>query len=101
MTKQKLLFIKKNCKNTEISHLHKYSDLFTQYFVEAPLAVITALSLLGYDAVSLAHLYFGEFLLFLSVDPLRLCQVGWGALLHSYFQVSPGILDRATQGSHS
>uniref|UniRef100_A0A8C8MHB0 Ectonucleoside triphosphate diphosphohydrolase 4 n=1 Tax=Oncorhynchus tshawytscha TaxID=74940 RepID=A0A8C8MHB0_ONCTS len=34
---------------------------FTQYFVEAPLAVITALSLLGYDATSLAHLYLGSF----------------------------------------
>ena len=34
---------------------------FTQYFVEAPLAAITALSLLGYDATSLAHLYLGSF----------------------------------------
>ena len=32
---------------------------------------------------------FGEFLPFFSVDPLKLCQVGWGASLHSYFQVSP------------
>jgi hypothetical protein len=31
---------------------------FTQYFVEAPLAEITASILLGYDATSLAHLYF-------------------------------------------
>ena len=34
---------------------------FTQYFVEAHLAVITALSLFGYDATSLAHLYLGSF----------------------------------------
>ena len=27
-------------------------------------------------------------------DPLKLCQVGWGALLHSCFLVSPEILDR-------
>ena len=33
----------------------------TQYFIEAPLAVITALALLGYDATSLAHLYLGSF----------------------------------------
>jgi hypothetical protein len=35
--------------------------LFTQYFVEDPLVVITASSLLGYDATSLAHLYLGSF----------------------------------------
>jgi hypothetical protein len=37
----------------------EYSD-FTQYFVEAPLAAITASSLLGYDDISLAHLYLGS-----------------------------------------
>jgi hypothetical protein len=35
-----------------------------------------------------------DFLPFFSADPLKLCQVGWGALLHSYFQVSPEMLDR-------
>jgi hypothetical protein len=34
---------------------------FNQYFVEAPLTVITASSFLGYDAISLAHLYLGSF----------------------------------------
>ena len=34
---------------------------FTQYFVEAPLAVISSSSLLGFDATSLAHLYLGSF----------------------------------------
>ena len=34
-----------------------------------------------------------EFLKFFSADPLKLCQVGWGALLHSYFQVSSEMLD--------
>jgi hypothetical protein len=34
----------------------------------------------------------GEFLPFFA-DPLKLCQVGWGVLLHSYFQVSPKMLD--------
>ena len=29
-----------------------------------------------------------------SADPLKLCQVGWGALLHSYFQISPEMFDR-------
>ena len=36
----------------------------------------------------------GEFLPFFSADPLKLCQVGWGVLLHSYFQVSPEMFDR-------
>ena len=34
---------------------------------------------------------FGEFFF---VHHLKLCQVGWGALLHSYFQVSPEMFDR-------
>ena len=36
---------------------------------------------------------FGEFLPFFSADPLKFCQVGWGVLLHSYFQVSPEMFD--------
>ena len=37
---------------------------------------------------------FWEFLPFLSADPLKLCQVGWGALQHSYLQVFPEMFDR-------
>ena len=37
---------------------------------------------------------FGEFLPFVSESPLTLCQVRWGALLHSYFHVSPEIFNR-------
>jgi hypothetical protein len=37
---------------------------------------------------------FGEFLPFFSADPLKLFQVGWRASLHSYFQVSPEMLDQ-------
>ena len=39
---------------------HINISIQTLYFVEAPLAVITASSLLGYDATSLAHLYLGS-----------------------------------------
>ena len=35
-----------------------------------------------------------EFLQFFCADPLKLCQVGWGALLHSCFQVSPELFTR-------
>ena len=31
---------------------------------------------------------------FFSPDPLKLCQVGWGASLHSYFQVCPEMFDQ-------
>ena len=37
---------------------------------------------------------FGEFLPFFSADPLKLCQVGWGALAHGYFQVFPEMFDQ-------
>jgi hypothetical protein len=37
---------------------------------------------------------FGEFLPFFSADPLKLCQIGWGALLHSVFEVSQEMFDR-------
>ena len=40
----------------------------------------------------------GEFLPFLSADPLKLCQVGWGKSLHSYFQVSPEMFDQFKSG---
>ena len=36
---------------------------------------------------------FGEFLPFFSADPLKLCQVGWGMSLCSYFQVFPEVFD--------
>ena len=57
------------------------------------LAAVTASSLLGYDTVSLAHLYLGSFShSFLQI--LSSCQVGWGASLHSYFQIYPEMLNR-------
>ena len=37
---------------------------------------------------------FGKFLPFFSADPLKLCQVGWGVLLHNCFQVSPEKLNQ-------
>jgi hypothetical protein len=52
--------------------------------------VITSLSLLGYLTP-----VFGEFHPFFAADPFKLCQVGWGVSLNSYFQVSPGTFDRA------
>ena len=91
MTKKKQFFCK--CvKNAKLkNHIYISIQTQTQNFVEVPLAVITALSLLGYDTTSLAHLYLGSFF---SADPLKLCPVGGGVLLHSYFQVSPEMFDR-------
>ena len=71
---------------------HNYSDPFL-YFVEEPLAAITASNILGYDTTSLAHLYLGSFS-HSSLQILSSCQVGGGASLHNYFQVSPEMFDR-------
>ena len=48
---------------------------------------------LGMTLTGLAHLYL-EFLPFFSADPLKLCQVGWGASLYNYCQVSPEMFDQ-------
>ena len=56
------------------------------------MAAITALSLLGHDVTSY-NLYLGSFS-HSSLQILKLCQVGWGASLHSYFQVSPEMFNR-------
>ena len=81
MTKQKQFFRKLN-----ITFIYVFRP-FTLYFVEAPLAVITALSLLGYDATSLVHLYLGSF----SHYSLQILSrsVRLNGELHSYFQESP------------
>ena len=57
------------------------------------MAEIIASSLLGDTLPAWYTLYLGSFSFF-SADPLKLCQVGWGALLHRYFQVSPKMFDR-------
>ena len=65
--------------------------LYSVLFVEAPLAAIIALSLLGYDATSLAHLYlegFSHSSLQILSSSVRLNGE------HSYFQVSPEMFDR-------
>jgi hypothetical protein len=36
---------------------------------------------------------FGEFLPFFSEDPFKLCQFGWGASRHSYYQISIEMFD--------
>jgi hypothetical protein len=90
MTKKKqVLKLVCKCSLKKKRKYHIYISI--QNFVEAPLAAITALSLLGYDATSLV---FRELISFSSADLPKLCQVRWGALLHSYFQVSPEMCDR-------
>ena len=41
---------------------------------------------------------FGEFLPYYYAYLLNLCQVGWGVSLHSYFQVSPEMIDQFKSG---
>ena len=75
-----------------LKYLHKYSDLLLS----------TLLKNFWVWCFKLGTPVFGEFLPFFSADPLKLCQVGWGALLHSYFKVSPEMFnqvqDRALAG---
>ena len=80
-------------KKNEISHWHKYSDPFIQYLVKAPSAQITSLHFHRYEMEKLGF-GFGDFLSFLSADPLQLfCQVGWGLFLDSvHFHVSPEMI---------
>jgi hypothetical protein len=87
MTKQKQV---KN-KNGNITFTKVFRP-FTQYFVEAPLAVITASSLLGYDATILAYLYLGSF----SHSSLQiLARSGWmGSVATQQFQDSQEMFDR-------
>ena len=77
--------------------MHKYSDPLLSNLLKR-LWQQLVLSLLGYDATSLAHLYLGSSSHLFSADPFKLRQVGWGASLHSYFQVSPEMFDRALAG---
>ena len=56
MTKHLEMFV----KNKELKY-HIYNIIQTIYSVETPLAGITASSLLGFDATSLAHLYLESF----------------------------------------
>ena len=88
MTKQKQVDIFSNILKINWNIYLQIFRPFTQYFVEVPLAEIRAWTL---DATSLAHLYLRSF----SHSSLQmLCQVGWGVLVHSYFQVSPEMFDR-------
>ena len=59
----------------------------------SPCAAIIASSLFGCDGTSLAN-PIQEFLPFFTVDLFKLCQVGWGVFLDSYFQVSPEMFNR-------
>jgi hypothetical protein len=62
MTKQKQVFINvSKCITNKLKyHIYIFRP-FTQYYVEEPLAAITASSLPGYDDTNLAHLYLGSF----------------------------------------
>jgi hypothetical protein len=84
-----LIFLK---IKTEISHSQKYSDpllstLLKNLWQQLQTRVVLGMILQAF------HTCIGEFLPFFSADPLKLCQIEWGASLHSYFQISPETLD--------
>ena len=80
-----------NLKKTEISHLHTYTDPLLSTLLKHLWCSLESSWVWRY---TLGTPVFGEFLTFFSADPLKLCQVGWGASLHRYFQVTPERLNR-------
>ena len=89
----------------EISHLHKYSDPLLSALLKHLASDYYSLKSSLVWHYKLGTPIFGEFLPLSSGDPLKLCQVGWGASLNSRFQVSLEMFDRvqvrALAGSHS
>ena len=88
MTKQKELYIffcKSINKKTAILHLHKYSDpllstLLKHLWQRLQTRVFLGMTLqAGHTGICGVSSYFSAY-------HLRLCQVGWGVSLHSYFQ---------------
>ena len=75
----------------KISHLHKYADPLLCWSTFGSDCSLESSWVWHYK---LGTLVFGEVLPLISADPLKLCQVECGALLHSYFQVSPEMVDR-------
>ena len=74
----------KNNKKWNITFTKVFTP-FTQYFVEAPFGSDYSLKSWVW-CYKLGTSVFGEFLLLFATDPLKLCQVGWGASLYNYFQ---------------
>lgn len=72
-------------RETKISQRCKYAD---PWHVKAPLAAITASSLLRYDGM-LYTSGVGDFLPFLYADPIKLWQVGWATSVAIHFHCSP------------
>ena len=80
-----------------------FAHLFKKYIYHISISIQTLYSVLCWSTFgsdySLESSWvwrykLGEILPFISADPLKLCQVGWGASQLSYFQVSPEMLDR-------
>ena len=74
----------------KILYLYKYSDPLLRTL----LITITALSMM----LQAWHTCVWRLSPF-SPDPPKLCQVGWGALLHSNIQVSPDVWSGSSPGS--
>ena len=96
MTKQNQVF-RYFCKCIQNEKLKYHIYISIQ-----PLYSVLCGSTLGFNSFKsfwvwlykLGTLVFGEFLPLFSADPLKLCKIGWGASLHTYFQISPEMFDR-------
>ena len=90
MTKQKQVF-RNVCKF--ISHLHNNSDPLLSTLWKHLWQRLQPWVFLGWR-YKLGKPVFGEGSFSHSSLQIKLCQVGWGVSLHSYFQVSPEMFDR-------
>lgn len=81
-----MFFFKKG--KTEMSHWHKYSDHLVSTWLKHLFQWFQHWVFLGVTRQA-----YGDFLLFFSVDPLKLCQVRWGPSVNRHFQVSPEMFD--------
>ena len=80
-------------KNKMKIHLYKYSDPLLSTLLKHLRQLLQPRVL-----SDMTNTCIWGFLPFFSADPLKCCQVGWGASLHSYFQVFPEIFDWVQDG---
>ena len=97
MITQKNGYLKKRSEqknnNNEISHLNNYSDPLLSTLLKHLLQSLQPRVFMGMTHKLGTPVFRDFFLPFFSADPLKLIQVGSGASLHSYFQVSSEMFD--------
>jgi hypothetical protein len=79
-------------KHRFVDFLTNFSQKYSDHLLRTFLAVFFGMMLQAWHT-------FEEFLPFFSADTLKLCQIGWGVSLHSYFWVSRDVRSVSSPGS--